>query len=288
MCVLLSAGDAGGIAGRSGPTALAGTKTWQGLTNDWFTPGNWTPSGVPASTDDVVIAASGSIVAVTNSTTIASLTLSNDAGSVYLVFSNWNTALTVTNNIVVQTNGIITCFGPFTTDEGASNRVYLICSNNLTVAAGGQINVDYKGYSGNRFPAPTMAMVQALAINTEGEHMAALADILVSRHTVPMPLRRRQEVRAGELTYMHRSWWRGDSVQVSGMVTVNGTITANGNSVRPDWFYDGPGSGGGIYITCNRFGGSNGRVAANGGLARAGGGGGDVSQLFTTRTRRIR
>ena len=33
-----------------------GTATWNGsASNDWATPANWTPSGVPANGDDIVI-----------------------------------------------------------------------------------------------------------------------------------------------------------------------------------------------------------------------------------------
>jgi hypothetical protein len=31
------------------------TKTWNGSTADWNTPGDWSPTGVPGPTDDVVI-----------------------------------------------------------------------------------------------------------------------------------------------------------------------------------------------------------------------------------------
>ena len=53
-------------------------------------------------------------------------------------------------------------------------------------------------------------------------------------------------------------------------VTLNGLLSANGQGSS----YAGSGSGGGIYIRCKRFAGSNGLMNAMGGSAGAGGGGG--------------
>ncbi len=56
----------------------------------------------------------------------------------------------------------------------------------------------------------------------------------------------------------------GGAVQIAaggGAVTVNGTITANGQAA-PDWNAGG-GSGGGIYITCRTLAGTGGVVQAN-------------------------
>src|SRR5689334_22498102 len=51
--------------------AQAATKTWNSTTStDWFTPGNWTASGVPGSSDTAVInlGASGPVVAAPGAT----------------------------------------------------------------------------------------------------------------------------------------------------------------------------------------------------------------------------
>src|SRR3979409_12837 len=53
--VLFAAGPIGLL--RAAP-AFAATKTWTGASSTaWSTSGNWSPSGAPASTDDVVIPA---------------------------------------------------------------------------------------------------------------------------------------------------------------------------------------------------------------------------------------
>ena len=64
---------------------------------------------------------------------------------------------------------------------------------------------------------------------------------------------------------------------------VNGSVTADGQGVASD---SGGGSGGGIYITCDTFSGSNGQITANGGtgttLASGGsGGGGRIAIIYT-------
>ena len=65
-------------------------------------------------------------------------------------------------------------------------------------------------------------------------------------------------------------------VQAANQVTINGLLSANGQTV----LYAGGGSGGGIYVRCRRFGGTSGILSANGGGsltpggAAVGGGGG--------------
>ncbi len=81
----------------------------------------------------------------------------------------------------------------------------------------------------------------------------------------------------------HTTFWKHDSgggglvrVEVSGTMTVNGTITANGGSAGAA-SYSGGGSGGGIFLSCVTLGGAGGVLSArggNGGTIGGGGGGG--------------
>ena len=70
---------------------------------------------------------------------------------------------------------------------------------------------------------------------------------------------------------------------VDDRVTVNGTMSANGGSIRNWQYYPGAGSGGGLFLTCKRFeGGASGLMRANGGnddsqSAGAAGGGGRIA-----------
>ena len=45
----------------------ATTKIWSGGNGDWWTAGNWTPSGVPVTGDDVTIGTLGNTVVLSNS-----------------------------------------------------------------------------------------------------------------------------------------------------------------------------------------------------------------------------
>jgi MYXO-CTERM domain-containing protein len=71
-----------GIAGLcfAASTAHAATKTWAGTgTSPWSTAGNWTPSGVPAATDDVVLPA-GAKPTLGSAVTVNSITYTGTAG----------------------------------------------------------------------------------------------------------------------------------------------------------------------------------------------------------------
>src|SRR6185436_11069495 len=59
------------------PSAWATTKTWSGAMGDgfWGTPGNWSPSGVPGSSDSVTIGAFGSCELNVVSATVSSLVI---------------------------------------------------------------------------------------------------------------------------------------------------------------------------------------------------------------------
>ena len=62
----------------------------------------------------------------------------------------------------------------------------------------------------------------------------------------------------------------------NGVVTVNGTVMANGAAAQRS----GGGAGGGIYINCLTFsGGSNGMLSATGGTASVSGGGGGGGRI---------
>jgi hypothetical protein len=87
-------------------SAFAATKTWTGATNSNFnTSGNWSPSGVPATGDDVVIVnSSGSTMSLTNDATLSlhSITLSG-ANPISIAPSTGSITLTLTGPITSTT-----------------------------------------------------------------------------------------------------------------------------------------------------------------------------------------
>lgn len=79
-------------------------KTYTGTSGNWNVAANWTPSGVPTATDDVIIP-SGKTVAITVNASVKSLTISG--------------AVTLADNLVL-TIGTNTVFGNFTVNSGGS------------------------------------------------------------------------------------------------------------------------------------------------------------------------
>jgi hypothetical protein len=114
-------------------TGFAGTKTWTGAAStDWFTAANWSPSGVPASGDDVVIPA-------------------NPTGARFPLFS---TGSTTVRTLVVQaaasfsqTGGSFIANGANWTVAGTINVSggSFICANDITITNGGVINLSGAG-----------------------------------------------------------------------------------------------------------------------------------------------
>ncbi|MFC1461303.1 hypothetical protein ACFLQR_02145, partial [Verrucomicrobiota bacterium] len=249
-------------------SSMAGVKTWKNnTTGNWSVAVNWNEGAVPMAGDEVVITNTGANVTLSGSTALlGSLTLNKT-----LMFTNWNSALNVTN-VTILTNGTMTLPGPFTNNV-MSNNVYIVCAN-LTVDAGGSINVDARGYSGalanstagfgpgaggpwgggggyggNGGPATTSGGA--------GGSPYGVADA---------PL----YPGSGSGKYLSSAGHGGGAIRIiaAGTVSNNGTITANGGAGN------GGGSGGGIYITCNKLIGTNGIIRANGGSGSIGGGGG--------------
>jgi len=99
------------LALATAPDARSGVVTWTNTAGAWAVGGNWDGGSVPGAGDDVFITNAGASVVLSGDQTILSLTLGKT-----LTFTNWNTTLTA-SNIVVQTNGIVTHAGPFTTQR---------------------------------------------------------------------------------------------------------------------------------------------------------------------------
>src|SRR5688572_29852308 len=88
---LVAAGIATGIT----PGAVAATKTWVGTTASWNTAGNWNPSGVPGTTDDVAFSSGSAACSMDTSPRVASFTINGYTGT---ITPSAGTRLTVTGN----------------------------------------------------------------------------------------------------------------------------------------------------------------------------------------------
>lgn len=120
-------------------TAAATVRSWLG-TGLWFNATGWAPPGLPALSDTVVIGTGTCVL----SGPAAVESLSIGAGAA-LVFTNWDSVLTAVD-VVIQAGGQATLPPAFANGQ-MSNRVCFACSN-LTVSAGGAINVSGRGYGG--------------------------------------------------------------------------------------------------------------------------------------------
>ena len=268
-------------------------RIWTGAAGDgdWSTAGNWFPSGVPAENDGVLVPA-GYTATLKTGTDTPNFTSVECLGTI--VISNWTTRLKA-RDVTVASGGNITC-GAAVTNMEAMSRVWVSCSN-LTVDAGGKIDVTRKGFyghvkvtkrgygpgaaNGHMMPgvdggvaAPSHGGYGGRYLTTEYCYMNILPYDDPAAPSLP-----------GSSGAANEQSYGGDGggvvrIEATGTVTVNGSILANGRNtssygVATDSSSHGqPGSGGSIWITCGNIVGS--------GVIRAAGGGGDNAPYFTS------
>jgi len=260
--------------------AQAETKTWTG-DGDWFVnTENW-DGGLPAEGDEVVVA-SGTLRLTNDTPLLAALTLSGGT----LVASNWNTTIRAVD-VSVHSGAVITCAGPFTNAPAMSNRVYIVCSN-LTVNAGGVIEVSGRGYAGGVLgtkgsgPGGGSGSVWTPGGGGHGGYGGRMngSGVVVDGATYGNPLAPvAPGSGGGGSSGAGTTGTAGGGavrIEASAQVVLNGAIRADGD---PDGgTRRGTGSGGSIFITCQTLVGS-GLISASGGRAtytgaEAGSGGG--------------
>mgnify|MGYP001595863127 CR=1 FL=1 len=261
--------------------AQATTTTWTG-TGDWFAnPGNW-DNGAPANGYEVIVA-SGSVFLTNSTPMLASFTMNGGT----LTFTNWNTILYATNitinNGAKLTHGLNTA----TTTNGSgqwvpNSRVYVNCSN-ITINAGGSINVDYVGYKPGKGPGADTAGSAGTAHSGAGRRSAGGVAVKPAYNDPAAP---EQPGSGGNAAYIASSSAGGGAIRIiaTGQVTLGGTVTANGKN--PINTHGGGGSGGSIWIDCHTIAGStNGLISVNGGAGNYYGGAaaaGRVALLYNT------
>jgi hypothetical protein len=141
------------------PITQAATVTWDGsASTDWATDANWVGNLVPTSADDVVINGSYTNAPTLNlsagTTTINSLTLgATVASTLTLSYGNaTDNKLVVTGDVTIGATGTLT----HTANATAQTHVVNLECNNLTIEAGGQINVNSRGYINGYGPGSTV------------------------------------------------------------------------------------------------------------------------------------
>jgi hypothetical protein len=113
-------------------------KYWNGGSHDWQSGGHWTPSGVPSSSDDAVVAVSGT-VSVGDDSAAHSLTV-NDVGATAEV-QGGNT-LTLGGNLTIAAGTFLIDSGGTLKDTATSATISGTFTDNGTVeAAGGTLEI---------------------------------------------------------------------------------------------------------------------------------------------------
>ena len=260
--------------------SMAATTTFQSA-GDWSTGGNWS-AGVPGNGDDAVVNA-----AVTLSATTADLASYVLNAGITHTFSGTNTALKAD---VVTINGTMTHnaqTGTGTNDPPPDHRVWIVCSN-LLISSTGKIDADLKGFGAGAGLGGGIHGGGGWygGGGYGGRGGQGWVGVESYGHTYGSATAPSHPGSGGGQAGGGKGggWAR---IEASGHVAVSGTITANGQTVGGG-SGSGAGSGGGIYVTCNTFGGTNGLLTADGGdhtlvhTAAAGGGGGRIAVVYNT------
>ena len=255
------------------------TRTWSG-TNNWFSTTNWSPVGFP-DVGDTAIVPSGTVT-LADSVTVAAMTVTNAT----VLFTNWNTRLSVTGTLTVQTNGVVTHAGPF--PNGQSNNLYIACAN-LAVQPGGAINANAKGWAGNaNMPGygpggGDRGDAESCGGSYGGQGGGGQGTPAQPYGSATNPVLPGSA--GGSSAYYQGSpgGHGGGAIRIAAtkVIALNGAVTANGGSAGGRC---GGGSGGSIYLSCQTFTGSgSGVLSANGtaGGASSGVGGGGRIAIYS-------
>ena len=117
-----------------GPYVAAAVKTWTGATSTaWTDAGNWSPSGAPASGDDVVLNDVTSDPILSSSVTVASVTI--NSGGVLTIASSGS--VTVTGNVAIGSGGTFALAGPLTIGGSFTNNGTFTAASGATVTFNG-------------------------------------------------------------------------------------------------------------------------------------------------------
>ncbi len=276
-------------------------KIWVGGTGYWYVAENWSPVGIPGEYDAAFI--TNGLATLDSPATVVAVTVSNGV----LRFEKWFSILTA-SNVSVLGSGTITHIA-CTTNDAQTNRVYIVCTN-LAVGAGAAIHGDYAGYRGGLSYIPAGPGVSewaedgygpgrslgaigsgysggaghgGIGANGSGTAGGGIYDSLIEPEA---PGSGTGYGRGGGWGYLGHSGGGAIRLAVSGVLTLDGRISADGESSAYGGYYGGGGgSGGSIWINSDSFSGA-GIVRANGGAnngngvnyyGNGGGGGGRVA-----------
>jgi hypothetical protein len=261
-------------------TASATIRTFSG-TGFWTDTARWTGSTVPVAGDDVFI--DGNMTNIASTPFLSSYTLDVNGTN---VFVGTNTFLYATNVFISglmthQTNSAATTnsLGQWIPDS----LLQVVAASNVTVNAGGRIDVSYKGYvlQVSAGTGPGGAAAQRAGGSYAGKGGQGYQGSLggPTYGSVNAPVDPGSSGSAGGA--VGSAGGGVVAIRAGGIVTNNGAILANGLPASANQY--GGGSGGSIYIVCSAFAGS-GQISASGGPGTGdcgAGGGGRVAINYT-------
>lgn len=295
--LVLTMGEAKAVTPNFQESPVGGQSfVWSGGGEDgsWYNAANWSPNGIPIGGDrvsfpDTAKADAFEVLVDRNTAALASLTVPSN---VTLVTTNWMTRI-VARTVTVGDGGTITCAGPFAdridevvSEIQMSNRVWIVCTD-LTVEEGGRIDVTAKGYGcltetqtaeGRSYgPGRALAAQNGASHGGVGGGAGGRSGQSAPYGSVREPdLPGSSGCKVANKNYRDRAQSGGGAVRIdaTGVVTVNGTIAANGESSYDYYSHSGAGAGGSVLINALRIRSTGaGRISACGGAGAYGGGG---------------
>jgi len=256
----------GALLTLSGPMSLrAEVVEWTGAHSaDWFDAANWSGNRLPVEGDAVAVdAASAQDILLSRSTpSLASFTISGRT----LTFTNWSTTLRASNVAILGGGKLTHAVCDTRVAASNTNRVSIACVNCL-IAEDGIIDADRKGYPAGRGPGAGVGFATYGGGAGHGGrggrtyYVGATNGLPCDSVSAPV------QPGSGGGAVQEYSGNGGGAVRIEarGIVTINGTISADGGSAPADVYNAAGGAGGAVFITCRAFGGSDGLLRANGG-----------------------
>jgi len=304
MAALAGSAQAATKYWRGGATPAAQRQVWTNAVNWESSPGAADSVGMPGSGDDVIIDHNSTNAPLLNFNiltlpyTINSLTIGTNTASGYnnstLIFTNGNVSdkkLLVTGDVTIGATGTVTHAAETSTStsiDSETQRLFLNVGGNLTIAAGGKIDVSSKGYVDQGGDGAGPGVGSALGLGSPGGYggQGGSTSGGTTYGSVTNPVNSGSSGRRSGGTY-GRAGGGTARVNVGGMLTLNGSILADGYvHYNTGSEAAGGGSGGSVNIVAGSLSG-NGTISANGGgysTANAGGsagGGGRIAVVLT-------
>ena len=257
-------------------------KTWTGSGN-WFSHTNWSPSGMPGVNDTVTL--QSGTATLSEARRVGSLTVNTGAS---LLFTNWTTCLTA-DTVTVMSNGTMALPAAFTGSQ-MSNRVWVICRD-FTLSKGGTIQADAKGFTTANGPGRGTSGGVGYSGGgggyggRGGDGSGGAGGNPYGSTNAPIAPGSGGGNNANAPSNVGGPGGGAVRIEASGVVTIDGTVTANGGAGVSANYSAGGGSGGAIYVNCaTLLGSANGIIRASGGSAGTGvnatggcGGGGRIA-----------